>query len=403
MKIALYVPSWPPGYASNGIVTYASYLVPALRSLGHRVFVVTADKARDSHDPEYYDLKETTSSPNLWHRALYKVAPALAGFKAISERLAASIKALVEEHRLDVFEIEESGGWSYAVSRAEIVPVVVRLHGPWFLTGRFSDLDDENPFFSHRQKFEGRSIGHAHLITASCEDTLNSVKNHYNLTLTNSRIIRTPIEAAPEAKTWDFESAENAFLFVGRFDKLKGGDLVLRAFAELAKSRSDVRLTFVGPDKGVRGGQGEVLHFSDFVRKYIPETVRSRIEFLGQMEHSELMALRAKRYGTIVASQYETMGYVILEAMSRGCPLVTTAVGGIPEFIKDFGNGLLVPPQNIKAMVAACEKLLSDKTLAARLGRQAWLDCREYAPDKIAKETITAYEQAIDEFKFRKK
>ena len=56
------------------------------------------------------------------------------------------------------------------------------------------------------------------------------------------------------------------------------------------------------------------------------------------MDHAELMSIRRNAaFLTIAASQYETMGYLVLEPMSLGCPFVTTAVGGIPEFIKGMG------------------------------------------------------------------
>ena len=89
----------------------------------------------------------------------------------------------------------------------------------------------------------------------------------------------------------------------------------------------------------------------------------------------------------------------MLEVISLGCPIVVTAVGGIHELIQDNHNGLLVPSQDVKAMAAACKKLLDDHALAARLGRKAWLDCRDlYGPDFIAKQTVAAYEQAIKTF-----
>jgi glycosyltransferase involved in cell wall biosynthesis len=111
------------------------------------------------------------------------------------------------------------------------------------------------------------------------------------------------------------------------------------------------------------------------------------------------MSLRLKHFATIIASQREIMPYSVLEAMSLGCPVIATSVGGIPELIQDQRNGLLVPSQNGKAMFAACKKLLDDHTLASRLGRQARHDCRElYRSDAIATQTISAYNQAIDNF-----
>lgn len=112
------------------------------------------------------------------------------------------------------------------------------------------------------------------------------------------------------------------------------------------------------------------------------------------------MHLRTEHFLTVVASQQEVMPYSVLEAMSLGCPLVATAVGGIPEVISNQRNGLLIPSQDVKAMTASCQMLLNDHALAARLGRQAWADCLDsYRPENIANHTIAAYEQAINSFR----
>jgi glycosyltransferase involved in cell wall biosynthesis len=142
-----------------------------------------------------------------------------------------------------------------------------------------------------------------------------------------------------------------------------------------------------------------MISFEEFAEKNLG-SFRSRIDFRGQMSHSELMSVRRDHFATIVASQYESMGYSVLEAMSVGCPVVATSVGGIPELIGDMRNGLLVPPRDVGATVKACRRLLEDHAFAARLGRQAWLDSKEhYDPVTAAKRTIAVYEEAIDIFK----
>lgn len=403
MKIAFYVPKWPAGSAANGIVTYASHLVPALRKLGHEVFVLTIEAGHD--DPHTIDLQKFWPAPSRWRLAMSKLAPSRASFDEGSSALAAAVRHLLSRHPLDVLEIEESFGWSHAVSRANLLPVTVRLHGPWFLTGRFNDPGSERPEFRRRAEFEGRGIRSAHYVTANCMETLQSVRSHYGAALTNSRIIPTPINAAAEEDTWAAQNRSNdSLLFVGRFDRLKGGDLVLRAFARLAAGDPALRLTFVGPDRGLREDDGRVLHFDEFVRQNFPESIRAQIDFRGRMDHAELMALRTGRFATLSAAQYDTMGYMILETISLGCPLVSTAVGGIPEFIKDGRNGLLVPTQDADAMARACRRLLDDPALAERLGRQAWQDCRDlYGTANVARQTVAGYEAAIAAFRAAQK
>jgi glycosyltransferase involved in cell wall biosynthesis len=119
------------------------------------------------------------------------------------------------------------------------------------------------------------------------------------------------------------------------------------------------------------------------------------------MDNADISSHRRTHFATVVASRYEIAPYSVLEAMALGCPVVATAVGGIPELIKDAHNGLLVPP-DANAIAEACRKLLYDHALAARLGRQACQDCRDlYGPESIARQTIAAYQEAIEVFRLR--
>jgi glycosyltransferase involved in cell wall biosynthesis len=400
MKIALYAPAWPPGLVANGIVTYASHLVPALRRLGHEVFVLTCDPG-ESTDPHTINIRRFSPKPNILNKAWYQLAPEAAHYKFMSTTIARAIRYLVEHHQIDVFEIEESFGWSTAVSQLNLVPVVVRLHGPHFLMGRFDREYKNNKINQRRQQLEGRCIRQAHYVTANCAETLNAVRLRYELSLTNSRIIPNPINAAAESEAWSINScSRDSLLFVGRFDKVKGGDLILRAFASLAASRPGLRLTFVGPDRGIEIDNGQICSFHDFVTQTFPEDVHSRIDFRGHMTHADVMSLRTQHFLTLIGAQYDTMGYMMMEAMSLGCPMVSTAVGGIPEYIKDKRNGLLVPSQDSNAMATACNSLLEDGTLAASLGRQAWLDCSQlYNYENVAAQMTSTYRVAIDKFK----
>jgi glycosyltransferase involved in cell wall biosynthesis len=334
---------------------------------------------------------------------MFKLAPESASFNLASSVIASAISFLVKKQGLDVFEIEESFGWSSATSRLKLLPVVVRLHGPWFLNGLFDDPDVRKAVNRRRIKSEGRAIQSAQFVTAPCAEVLRAVQNHYGFNLTASLVIPNPFDAAAAAEIWDVNTSNiKSLLFVGRFDAHKGGDLVLRAFVELAAKDPGLRLKFVGPDNGIELTHGGTYSFEQFVRSILPRSRWPCIEFCGSASHFDVMSLRREHFVTIIASRYEIMPYSVLEAMSLGCPIVATAVGGIPELITDNRNGILVSPDDVRALTEGCKRLLYDKGLAARLGRQAWQDCRElYSPHNIAKQTATAYMQAIEEFKLR--
>ena len=321
-------------------------------------------------------------------------------FKVATNALRLALTELIGHHGLDVFEIEEAFGWSHAIVRKNLLPVVVRLHGTWHLNRRLLDPENVLPGNYRREFWEGKGLRSAQLVTSPSATVLDQTRAYYGLEFA-SEVIRNPIETVPSAAMWNVNTCTRlTLLFVGRFDAPKGGDLVLRSFTELAALYPELKLTFVGPDVGINSANKR-LSFRKFVQANIPEWCQSRIDFRNVLSSADIARLRRESFLTIVASQQEVMPYSILEAMSVGCPLVATAVGGIPEVIRHQYNGLLVPSQNTNAMTAACKTLLDDPALAARLGYRAWHDCSNlFRPEKIAIDTIKAYERAIGRFKF---
>lgn len=403
MKIAIYVSSWPPGRAASGIVTYTAQLVTWLRAHGHEVYILSPDVGEP--DPFTIDLEQVQPSLllRIWLKLMIKFTSVPAGGIWNAAKISAALRQLVNQKGLEVFEIEESFGMSFQVSKMNIVPVLVRLHGPFILAGAFDDVGSTMSFNNGRRKQEGLAINAADYITAPCDYARAAVKKHYDLDLTHSRIVPNPIISAPESEIWHLDRcARNRMLFIGRFDSIKGGDLVLRTFARLAQFNPDLMLTFVGQDDGIVSEAG-TLRFEDFFAQNFPPELRARVDYRGQMSHDDLMALRTSHYLTLIAARYDTMGYMLLEAMSLGCPTVATAVGGIVEVIESERNGLLVPSQDIAAMVEACRRLLDNSELAARLGRQAWVDCTEhYSPEAVATQTIESYNAAIKLFQAKR-
>lgn len=99
--------------------------------------------------------------------------------------------------------------------------------------------------------------------------------------------------------------------------------------------------------------------------------VRSRIHFAGQKHQEEALAVMAACDVLVLNSTHEGFPHVILEAMSLGLPVVATAVGGIPEILRDGENGRLVPPSDDKALFNALRSLVASRSGWERLSAGA--------------------------------
>jgi glycosyltransferase involved in cell wall biosynthesis len=182
--------------------------------------------------------------------------------------------------------------------------------------------------------------------------------------------------AAPTLPVRDWGSFVVA---AGRLDRQKGHDVLLQAVAEVRASGLDLGVVILG-----EGPEREAL-----------ETLVRR---LGLSDRALLPGRigaphRVYRLATIFAhpSRWEGFGMSLLEAMAVGAPVIATSCPGGPKEILDGQRyGLLVPPDDPKALATAIASLIRDEALRSDLGAKARLRARAYAPRKVADKMIQA-------------
>ncbi len=94
-----------------------------------------------------------------------------------------------------------------------------------------------------------------------------------------------------------------------------------------------------------------------------------RVQFRGRVGREAVLAAMAEADVFVLASGYEGLPHVVLEAMAMGKPVIAAAAGGTPEVVADGVTGLLVPYARPEALAAAIEKIFADPDLAAEMGR----------------------------------
>ena len=149
---------------------------------------------------------------------------------------------------------------------------------------------------------------------------------------------------------------------VGRIDPMKGVDVLVRAMALLGGTAATARLVVVG-SPGLDAGEYE--------RQVRGEAVRllgQRARFVGP--RADVPEVLRCLDVLVNASAAEPFGLSVLEAQASGVPVVAPSSGGIPEFVKNGDNGLLITPGDPQALARALEHLLGDVALRERLGRR---------------------------------
>ncbi|OFW26925.1 MAG: hypothetical protein A3H97_22000 [Acidobacteria bacterium RIFCSPLOWO2_02_FULL_65_29] len=173
-------------------------------------------------------------------------------------------------------------------------------------------------------------------------------------------------------------------LFCGTWTPVKGVTYLAEAFSRLIRSGRTVNLTVLGgavPEGEIRSA------FPSDARPFL--TVRDRVP------EDEVMASYRRHDVLAWPSTYEGFGMVVVEAMSQRLPVVATPVGCAASLVVPERTGLLVPARDPAALAAALDRLLADRTLAARCAETAFEQVRGMTWTRTAERTLDVYTKAI--------
>lgn len=390
LTIGLLTPAWPGINTPNGIVTSVVHLAAGLREIGHKPVILGWADGPLPEDVPFVQLAE----PN-WSFA-NKMKAKIFGGEEVNTRL--RIQSIVDAARtarrlygIDALIMEESKGWAYHVTPAVPVPVVVCLHGPWALMmdalGRPETADDRA-----RIELEAKAFARAAGIIAPSRAAL-SVTDRLRGNIARVVIPNAcPIADGRESRC----DRPGHLLYVGRVERLKGADTVLSAFERLIRSHPDARLTFVGPDYGLRLDDGRTVPMEQAIKELAPDAA-DRIDYLGRRTPAEIAELRKTHPIALMASRFETLSYTMLEAMAAGQALISTRVGGPAEVLEDDVSARLVSAGDPEAMAAALAEMLDDPTLQRRIAEGgSRLLAERFGPAKVAGETVQFLRGVLD-------
>jgi glycosyltransferase involved in cell wall biosynthesis len=373
-----------------------------MREVGARAYVI-ADEVDDGYsDPCVVSLPSWQEGHGPLRRFVMKLglrlAPTAVDLKLTSTLLLSTISRLHRDAGLQVFEMEEAHGTVGELAKRSCVPVVVRLHGPWFTTG-FMVKGVTRSDFEARVRRERKAIQRAAGVSAVSQDVLARVRSFYGLDLPDATVVPNPVEPVGRDQQWSPTTCDpNRLLFVGRFDRHKGADVLIKSFAQVLRQRPQTKLTFVGPDPGLLDDTRRAWTLPQFVQQHLPEPwMQAQFEWLGPRSRSEVLTLRRAAFATVVSSRYETFSLTTLEAMAAGCPLVAADVGGIHEIVHHERNGLLFRAGDAEDLAKKLLLMMGHRGMAESLGRQAAVHTSEnYSPVEIARRTLAFYREVLE-------
>lgn len=168
-------------------------------------------------------------------------------------------------------------------------------------------------------------------------------------------VVRNAVSLPPEPTY----PVNHTVLYLGRLDRNKSPDVLLRAVARLCPYMPDIKVVFAG--------DGEVDYYQ---RLAYTLGISDHCSFLGWVS-DEKERLLSEASVFCLPSRTEGMPMSLLEAMSYGIVAIATPVGGVPSVVHDGKNGLLVPVGDDVALSSALANVLGHQEFRQTLGERA--------------------------------
>jgi glycosyltransferase involved in cell wall biosynthesis len=302
---------------------------------------------------------------------------------------------LMRTHAFDVIDFPEYGaeGFAYQLDRTawNWLPVVVQLHAPLAMFVEHIGWPERGSDLARvGTTMEGVSIRQADALMACSANIADLTARLHGIPRGSIDVVHCGVDAE-QFRPGDGEGdGRPAVLFAGNLADNKGVGVVLDAVLRLRAKYPAIRLRIVGKPEG---------GYADELRERVRAAgAGGHVEFVGFVGRGDLPGFYRRADLFCSPARYEGgVANVYLEAMACGRPVVASTAGGAPEAVADGETGLLVPPDDVAAVVRAIDRLLADPALRRRMGEAGRRRVEEYfAMDRYIDRVLAVYDKATD-------
>jgi D-inositol-3-phosphate glycosyltransferase len=380
------------GWEAGGMNVYVRELGRALAARGARLDIFTRRQASDVADVVEYApgarVIHIDAGPHR-HVDKYDILDYLPDFACGIQRFRALTGAsyqLIHSHywlsgRLGLLFADRWG-----------VPMVSTFHTLAQLKNRVAETAAEREQ-AVRYEIERRTMAGSDRIVALTAVDRQQMLRHYGqqapIVVIPGGVDLERFSPQPKAAARErlgLRREQKVVLFVGRIQRLKGLEVLLRAFARLHEL--DAELLIVGGRPGTTHESREISRLQHLAGKL---GIAERTRFVGAVPHEELPTYYSAADVSVMPSSYESFGLVAVESLACGTPVVATRVGGLTSIVRDGETGMLVPWRDADLFAERLLQILRDDGFRQRLAGQARESVLEYGWDRIADEHLALY------------
>lgn len=373
MKIALITPY---SMQQGGVTTHITSLRQEYLRLGHEVTIMAPRgdigglEVRDG----FYGIGRTLSIPGNGSQVRL----------TLDVTLYADVKAIMRREQFDIVHFHEP--------LVPVLPYMVLLNSSTVNIATFHAYSGSQPLYTAFKPYMSFILSRINRRIAVSGPARDFVNDYFpgDYTVIPNGIDLTSYDNHVEPFPWAHDDVPR-ILFVGRFEESrKGFKYLLRALPLVQQQYPKAKLIVIGSGRPER-----------FEAEMERHGVRG-VEFKGFVSQEE----KARYYASCdvacsPAIGGESFGYVIVEPMAAGLPVVATDIAGSATVVERDVTGMLVEPKSPQALALGLVRTLSDQDLRQRFISNGQEAARKYDWSVLAKQVLGQYEEAIAETKSR--
>jgi len=375
---------------SGGTGAYVYYLSRKLQRLGHNVHVVARHNV---------DSTETVDGVSVNY--VRGVGNPLTRYWRFARSAFKKLEELNRKFGFNIIHANLPLVPSFAIPKESVKALISTVHSTWkgeaqaIKHGSRRKLNPNEKlmlrFNSLLRSYEKKLMKRSDALIAVSLYTKNELTELYDVDEEKINVIYNGVDTQKFKPNRDrvglrlelgLEEEQKIILCVGRLYYRKGIATLLQSIPEVVQKFEDAKFVISG--KGFKKNEERFRTLAERLK------IKKSVMFLGYVPDEKLPDLYAASDIFVLPALYENFPFAILEAQSTGLPVISTKVGGIPEFLTNNKNGLLVDPGDPEQLAQGIMTLLRDPELAEELGRCG----RRLVKEKFAWPLITS--QVVD-------
>lgn len=354
---------------------------------------------------------------NITYYALPGQVPLL--YKENNADNIAAWRTLLEEEKPDLIQVwgTEFTHGLCALRQAGGIPSVIFIQGylgsiaRYYLAGipyrearktlTFRDFLKHDGIIQQQKKYERSTIKEREMLQLSgriisesrwCEENIRAIAPSiqvYHCPISINSIFRE--------HEWNIENIErHSIMCTASGYPIKGLHMMLRAVALLKQEFPDIKLYVPGTPQVSDGSLQQKLRkrgYTKYIERLIKElNLSSNIIWMGMVSQEKLAEQYQKSHVFVMCSAIENHSSSLMEAMMVGVPCISSAVGEIPEYVKNGENGLLYRFEEYAMLAGHIRDIFGDNNLALRLSRNGKSSIfKMHNNDTIMEDIISTY------------